>query len=94
MMAFRAGQKVVCIDDDGAPMLTKGQVYTIKSIDPLMIVKWRQKVMKMAALHLYEIDPDPRCHGFAPLRFRPAVDRKFDISIFTRMLRTKSKAEV
>lgn len=93
-MAFRAGQKVICVDADDAPMLVLHATYTIKSITPATTCRWRGKVVDMAALYLYETEPEPRYDGFASMRFRPAVDRKFDISIFTKMLRPKSKVEV
>lgn len=93
-MAFRVGQKVVCVDADGAAMLTKDMIYTIKAIDPLAVRKWRLQIMEIASLQLYEVSPEFNFVGFAPQRFRPAVDRKFDISVFTRMLRCKSKVEV
>ncbi len=93
-MAFRIGQKVICVDADGAPMLAKGAVYTIKAIGPVGVCRWRDQIMEIASIYLYETEPERRFDGFSPLRFRPAVDRKFDISVFTRMLRCKSKVEV
>ena len=74
-MAFRVGQKVVCVDADGAAMLIKDMVYTIKSIDPLAVRKWRLQIMEIASLQLYEVSPEFNFVGFAPQRFRPAVDR-------------------
>jgi hypothetical protein len=83
---FRAGQKVVCADADGAPMLTLNGVYTIHSIDPPEKRRWRNKIGVMIAINLYEAKPQDGMWGFAPERFRPAVDRKTDISLFTKML--------
>jgi hypothetical protein len=93
-MAFRVGQKVVCVDADGAPMLVKNGIYTIKSISPPTTCRWRGEIMDLSSIHLCEVDPEQMYCGFAPPRFRPAVDTKTDISIFTKMLRTKAKAEV
>jgi hypothetical protein len=94
-MAFRIGQKVVCVDDDWQeaghepphpsevdPVL--GGIYTIRGIeghaDSLYFV-------------LQEIVNPPRGSGnetwFEAVAFRPVVELKTDISIFTRMLKEK-----
>lgn len=92
-MSFYTGQKVVCVDASlmgqhgiwhkgEAPV--EGQKYTILRC---FMRKGRLTV------HLYEIQrsiltrlewgPDV---GYAAERFRPLVERKTDISIFTKML--------
>lgn len=91
---LRVGQKIVCIDADGAPMLELGAVYTIKAIDPCQERRWRGKIYMTASIHLWETKPEPQFWGFNPVRFRPAVDRPTDISIFKKMLKSyKSKAD-
>lgn len=80
-MAFHVGQKVVCIDDswtdlNGRPDCRpedprKGSVYEIASIAEGV---W---------LYLQEI---PNGVGYESCSFRPVVERKTDISIFTKML--------
>jgi hypothetical protein len=98
-MNFRVGQKVVCVDD--APtrrpgrftggnhgLLTKGEVYTIREIDCRAI-----HLHNSATVRLTEITLPVKNtwvglweEGFSPYRFRPAVERKTDISIFTKIL--------
>lgn len=91
-MAFRVGQKVVCIDDENFARLDivsdlprKGRVYT---------VAWygcRPTDLGVPGVFLRELKS-----GICPThkvtvawratRFRPVVERKTDISIFTAML--------
>jgi hypothetical protein len=94
-MAFRAGQKVVCIDEssvrpwpkNSAPV--KGQVYTVREIGI--------DVLGGPGLRLNELELTSNSKGVysgAPFRdafyranrFRPVVERKTNISIFTKML--------
>ncbi len=88
-MAFRVGQKVVCVDADPhsrgwlGPWLegeapVEGNVYTVKAIaisadtDDL-------------AIQINEISRVKRW-GYGAFRFRPAVDRKTDISNLKALL--------
>ena len=79
-MTFRIGQKVVCVDDTrpilgwAKQWLRKGTVYKIRSIEP------------DGDIHLVEV---VRTSGtpFYRSRFRTVVERKTDISIFTKMLK-------
>lgn len=96
---FRVGQKVVCVDAEsngkyvpcgfGTPLnnnmhgLKLGSIYTIRELDD---------VFGVAICRLEEIrrDYEPILgneSGFALERFRPIVERKTDISIFTAMLK-------
>lgn len=94
-MTFRVGQKVVCVNADRWPLWAKnscvlpvhGRVYTVRDI-------W--SFSKGPVIYLDEIK-NPACcvnddsgaliePGFPALRFRPVVERKTDISIFTSML--------
>lgn len=86
---FRVGQKVVCIDAKGHRLIKTGQVYTIRQVG---LVAWTDG---SAAVRLEEIcrGPRDRCDGsrgddtpYYARRFRPVIERKTDISIFTRML--------
>jgi hypothetical protein len=86
-MTFRVGQKVVCVNDNGRSLRpsweilpVRGETYTIRCIEG-------------RAVRLAEIinDPFPYSEGLGELkflasRFRPIVERKTDISIFTKML--------
>lgn len=99
---MQIGQKVVCINDDWPPMWrdhwmttcapefpVKGQVYTIRAIVT--------RAIGDAGLRFVEIkNPEVNCvfEGqsivaeivFRASYFRPLVERKTDISIFTRLL--------
>jgi hypothetical protein len=105
---FRIGQKVVCVDDSqtdyvGIPEskwikdlngLTLGAVYTIRRIGYEEI--WARDVL---CLWLDEIiRPVDRGStyepGYAATRFRPAVQRKTDISIFKKLLAPKRQREL
>jgi hypothetical protein len=86
---FRSGQKVICIDAVGAPTLTTNGVYTVKCVDGPFIARFRGVVGEMSAVFLYEAEPEPKFHGFHQSRFRPIDDRKTDISVFKRMLKTE-----
>jgi hypothetical protein len=90
-MAFYVGQKVVCVDDItcwGPPSemdgLTKGRVYTIREFA-------RHQTAGEFGVRLVEIVRPLRWDDiieqpFILRRFRPVVERKTDISIFTEML--------
>jgi hypothetical protein len=94
-MTFRVGQKVVCIDSNPASWLgnrvglsrdmhglTRGEIYTIRAIGTHegFCVVWLVEIVR----------PCRGCGseevGYYHARFRPAVERKTDISTFTRML--------
>lgn len=87
-MNFRVGQKVVCVDDepprfpkDTPDHLVLNAIYTVIGIDPengtgVYLKETRHLVPRGSR--------SPR--GWAPRRFRPVVERKTDISIFTKML--------
>lgn len=90
---FHSGQKVVCVDEDGAKMLTLNAVYTVKSVEGPYRCRWRGRILDTCMVHLYEARPEEDYYGFCPQRFRPAVDRQTDISIFTKMLVPKVKAD-
>lgn len=89
-MTFRVGQKVVCVDNnawygphgDGLEPLTKGRIYTVIAVD---VCLFANPACKVSELHSK--------HWMRQSRFRPIVERKTDISIFTQMLKpSKVKA--
>lgn len=103
-MAFRLGQKVVCVDDTGNMALhpgmigpTKGVVYTIRAF---------QSYRHCVGFYLEEIrNPEglyQREDGGAQVveqffdswRFRPVHERKTDISVFTLLLSPKKHDEL
>ncbi len=90
---FRVGQKVVCVDsemligiwapDEVGPIV--GGIYTIRRIfldyDGDAIV-WLNEIARGPLAKAQHGDNA----GYLAIRFRPVVERKTDISIFTRML--------
>jgi hypothetical protein len=90
-MTFRVGQKVACIDADGADDLSHGAIYTIKEILPVSKRVWRGSWCTYAPILLVEAKPNSGTVAFCPERFRPVVERETDITIFTEILRNASK---
>lgn len=104
---FKVGQKVVCVDDgDGGgnkwangrwlpgetPIV--GEVYTIKMM-------WIDRDSNNLIFEFFELSRPKASEewghkvGFGAWRFRPVVERKTDISIFTAMLNpAKAKERV
>jgi hypothetical protein len=85
-VAFRVGQKVVCVDAKGGidPKPVEGTIYTIRQT-------LASPILGIPSVRLQElICPTETFTGqegfFYALRFRPIVERKTDISIFTKML--------
>lgn len=78
-MAFRVGQKVVCVRAAGNHMLSEGQVYTVSGIATHR--DGRPSVFLAEVVH----DWTPHIPFYAD-RFRHIVEKKTDISIFTAML--------
>ena len=75
-MTFRVGQKVVCVDATGTYLVCKGNVYTVTGVDTPFI-----------EIDHTEVPSFDDHRGMLASRFRPVVERKTDISIFTRMLK-------
>lgn len=91
-MAFYVGQKVVCVNAESTPgrewldaeLLVENAVYSVREI------RWNP-VTNRPNLLLNEIRRNQETNrvqffGYAPYRFRPLVEKKTDISIFTKML--------
>lgn len=82
---FHVGQKVVCIDDhilpgEPGPYVIRNAVYTIRSIN---------EEPPWITLLFFELPPvwvPGWCTGYGIYAFRPLIERKTDISIFTEML--------
>lgn len=93
-MTFRVGQKVVCVDDRSGEFfvawlndsLVRGRIYEVCRI--------RERVGDYATvLELTGVNEGKSCNGWLASRFRPVVERKTDISVFTMMLKpSKVKA--
>lgn len=73
-MTFRVGQKVVCVKPCND--LIKGRVYSVTAMGT-------QKGISMLGVDQSYFGP--RASFYAD-RFRPIVERKTDISVFTKML--------
>lgn len=92
-MAFRVGQKVVCVDDvfrDASWLHVKnmpvaGSIYTIrgfqteKYFDGILLEEVINDAITWNAVGFREM-------SFPARRFRPVQERKTDISIFKKML--------
>lgn len=92
-MTFRVGQKVVCVNDK--PMFgwlwtnDKPEIGTVYTVARVIAGRYGS----YQSLLLVEICNDDL--GYRAERFRPVVERKTDISIFTKMLTgTKIGADV
>ena len=93
-MNFRVGQKVVCVDDCkdlfGQPSgLRVGTVYTVRGID-----RDEKSISFNGAPGVYLIGifrerMSGRERSYRAIRFRPVVEKKTDISIFTEMLKPR-----
>lgn len=86
-MNFHVGQKVVCVDDAGLGSewgVHKDNIYTVTRSE----VIWGVPMVDLAEAKL-GISDFP---SYFSSRFRPLIERKTDISIFTRMLREREVA--
>jgi hypothetical protein len=92
---FRVGQKVVCVDASDQRNrkfpVTKGTIYTIQAIvEALDFMGDGGACAFLCGLGRDVCPIMGKQTPFALRRFRPIVERKTDISIFTEMLRRES----
>lgn len=99
---FRVGQKVAAVAfeyPDGtkvpqnAPNLKIGNVYTIRDIDQRTVPLYGAPTIRLHEVSgniIYTQVGLWEC-GYHPSCFRPLIERKTDISIFTAMLTPKSE---
>lgn len=86
-MTFHIGQKVVCVDDveqrcaKGDSPVKKGSIYTVREY---------YDFFGLRAIRIEEI-MNANDRGYHASRFRPIVERKTDISVFTEILRKATK---
>ena len=82
-MAFRVGQHVECVDVSGNSPLTLGAVYVVAGLGPTPAghpgLFLEGEIQRQHDMLPYRIP-------FYAKRFRPIVEKKTDISIFTAML--------
>lgn len=88
-MNFNPGQRVVCVDADGAPQLKVKAIYTVSLAVGPRALHWRGNTICSYAVFLHEAEPHAIFAGFAAERFRPVQERPTDISIFQTMLKIK-----
>lgn len=95
-MMFHVGQKVVCVNDEGQSpesgqrWITKGHVYVISWVGNYRNIR---RGKNAHCVRLDGIDRSGLYNGrayhdtpFYASRFRPVIERKTDISLFTAML--------
>lgn len=104
MANFSVGQKVVCVNDEfnpravirGTSLPKRGQIYTVREIVVHSLgetIRLRE-IVNAHGVYLHD-DTGEFLEAAFPsfrFRFRPLVERKTDISIFTAML-NPSKVE-
>ncbi len=94
-MTFRIGQRVCCIArfgrrsyvvaGVGITLPEVGKVYTVRGFSPLRSgIMLAEIVNPCLSSLLGPVEP-----AFVISCFRPLVDRKFDLSVFTRLLDTE-----
>jgi len=84
---WHVGMKVVCIEPDKFGRLTEGRVYTLTSIRAGDFTDAITRAPASNEIGVVVAEAEPHCGGyFRARKFRPAQQRKTDISIFTAML--------
>lgn len=106
---FYVGQKVVCVNDApwqgvsverGAweGLLKKGGTYTVRWVGEFPYVPDRERGEQAIRLEGivrddFPIIPEFGDYPYSATRFRPVIERKTDISIFTAMLNPAKQSE-
>jgi hypothetical protein len=95
---FHVGQKVVCVSGRshkrewcGETDVVVGAIYTIRAIYT-EVMQPRLGVGLVFEEIIHPAGPRGREPGFYSSRFRPIVERKTDISVFTKMLTPKQES--
>lgn len=86
-MSFHVGQKVVCVDATSRHWsrrwISEGVVYVVAGLRFDGSHEFKDHLGSTYALDLEGVG---KPNGFGASRFRPLVERKTDISVFTAML--------
>ena len=90
---FRVGQKVVCVDNRGIPAPYVPDLQTVYTIATVRYVDHdcEETGWGVTLVELPTFETEDYLAEFRAERFRPAVDRPTDISVFTRMLTSASR---
>lgn len=92
---FRVGQKVVCVNNRGVPNPYKSDLHTVYTIATVRYIDRScgcdDTGWGVTLLELPTHETEDYLAEFRAERFRPAVDRPTDISVFTRMLTPASR---
>lgn len=86
---FHVGQKVVCINNQKAPELFLSKVYTIIMIHAGESSTNLDGSYDIPGLFFLEITAPSGFEGYDARRFKPVVERKTSIEIFTNILNTQ-----
>lgn len=84
---FHVGQKIICVDVSENENLRLDAVYTVTWCG-----KYRFRSERYG-VHLAETRQDIHSVPFFASRFRPVVERKTSISVFTEILRKNTKKQ-
>lgn len=86
---FRVGQKVVCVSADPSDVVNfgirVGGIYTVSGMG--IFEKGQPPLMDLAEIKTHV------AHAWLPDRFRPLVEHKTDISVFTSLLTPTKQTE-
>lgn len=101
-MSFHLGQKIVCVNDAWVhprvhelPHLPrKGAIYHVRSVEPSRCPGLDCQFLRLAELINPVMTGRDREPSFAGDHFRPVIERKTDISIFTKLLAPKQLERV
>lgn len=87
---FCSGQRVECIDDAGqpSPLLRAGKTYTVLRMHDRQARNLDGT--RGPGLLLHEVAPPFPYSAFDARRFRPVVEKKTDISVFTEILKRET----
>lgn len=102
-MAFRVGQKVVCVSvgqnvpgrNTVAKYLKQGAIYTIRELCDFPYEPDRDlgPGVRLEEVYRSPIDGEWEDYPFSIYRFRPLTEKKTDISVFTAMLNTSKQGQ-
>lgn len=98
-MTFFVGQKVVCIWNEFTHPLAhlvktfprKGEIYHVRGFAPIVSPLANERYEYLWLVEVVNGLVEGHEPSFAHIAFRPVVEKKTDISIFTALLNTKQR---